>query len=181
MRWFSRTGNRKNSGFTLIELLISMGFLAVGLLGTALLITAAVASNTRNKVDTGGTLIAQRVMELVSAQSVGAAPPQITDCNPAGPTAFTIQHALAGGALLDATTGNIDFKNQTNAAVTANYKMLYVGCGAAGQQVTYDVRWNIQALANGARMVTVSARQIGATGSLRWATQPVTLKSIALN
>jgi Tfp pilus assembly protein PilV len=178
---------KREKGFTLIELLISVGFLAVGLLACGLLIAAALASSNRAKLDSGATLVSQRVMDTILAQKVGAAAPQMRDCNPAGAQNWTINYTGAAapgvGATTDATTGNIDFSAQTNAAVAAGYKMLFVSCGAQGQQATFDVRWNVRWLdATGAsRLVTVSARQIGATGTMRWATRPVTLRSIALN
>lgn len=189
MAKLTKARTRNSAGFTLLELLISVGFLAVGLLAVGLLITTALAGTNRNKLDSGGTLVAQRVMDTILATPTGTLPlPQIRDCNPAGNQLFNIDYrgtAAGSGATVVAASGNIDFNAETNAAVPAGYKMLFVSCGAQGQQVTYDVRWRVQcfdgACTSQTRQVTVAARQIGATGSLRWATRPVTLRSIALN
>ncbi len=189
MHRVTKSRKQNSSGFTLLELLISVGFLSVGLLAVGLLITTALASSNRNKLDSGGTLVAQRVMDTILATPTGTLPlPQIRDCNPGGATNFSIDYrgSAAGlGATIDNNTGYIDFSAQTNAGVAAGYKMLYVSCGAQGQQVTYDVRWRVQcfnaACTSDARQITVSARQIGATGSMKWASRPVTLRSVALN
>src|SRR5919107_1604826 len=148
------------SGFTLIELLLAMIMLMVGLLGSALLITSAIAANNRTKLDSSGTMLAEMVIDTVSANTAGTAQ-TLTDCNPAGGVNWPVNTA-AGGATLVAATGAIDFNSQAYAAVPAGYAMRYVTCGAAGQQSTYDVRWNVQAFAGG-RLITVAARQMATT------------------
>ncbi|MGH9579732.1 MAG: hypothetical protein ACRD2R_01955, partial [Terriglobales bacterium] len=168
-------------------------------MGVMILITTAIASNNRNKLDTTATAISQMVLERIAAQSVSTVQNCLTptsvpcvriqDCRPAsagGPQSWTIATAGAGGsgqgAKVDVATGNIDYI-QTYAAVPANYKMLFVSCGAAGQQATYDVRWNVQTITGFSKLVTVSTRQIGATAGgaqqLKFFAPPVTLRTIA--
>jgi hypothetical protein len=81
-------------------------------------------------------------------------------------------------------SGRINFSAETNSAVTAGYKALYVGCGPAGRQVTYDVRWNIKTIDAYSKLVTVAAMQTGAVQGLTTNTQlryfnpPVNLRTI---
>jgi type IV pilus modification protein PilV len=172
-------------GMTMIELLIAMTVLAVGMGGMVAVFAAAIAGNGKAKFDTAGTMLAQTVLERIAAQPQNQAggPPIITmqDCNSAGPQNWPIATA-AGGAALDPNTGNIDWIGQTNAAVPANYKMLFVACGNNGRQVTFDVRWNVQTISANARLITVSARPAaGATAAGNQPNvfnQPVTLRSI---
>jgi prepilin-type N-terminal cleavage/methylation domain-containing protein len=174
---------KAEAGFSLIELMIAMVVLVVGMMGIMVMVTTAIATNNRAKMDSTATALAQMVAETVAAQSIAtvqdcAAPTPIAcvrvrDCNPAalgGPTVWTIQTAGApatnpdgsAGALLDAN-GNIDF-TQSYAAVAGgnwpapSYKMQFVSCGSGGRQATYDVRWNVRNISAFSRQVTVSAR-----------------------
>ena len=184
-----RMGCNRQAGMSLIELMIAMTVLVVGMLALMTLVTTAISSNNRSKLDTTGTMLAQTVLDGIAAQPATLNKTfTVTDCNPAGPTNWTI--ATAGpatindslGAEVNASTGNIDFNAQSYAAVTANYKMLYVTCGVNSTQATYDVRWNVQTLSAFTKLVTVSARQIGVstTGSnLPFFSPPITLRTIA--
>jgi len=184
---------------SLIELMIAMVVLVVGMMGVMILITTAIASNNRNKLDTTATAISQMVIERIAAQSAFTVQNcstqtsvpcvRVQDCRPAsagGPQTWAVATAGAAapgaGALINNATGNIDFTQQY-AAVPANYKMEFVSCGAAGQQATYDVRWNVRTITGFSKLVTVSTRQIGATaggpGSLKLFVPPVTLRTIA--
>ena len=53
----------RQSGMSLIELMFAGFILVVGFMGSLILIFIAIATNTRNKVDTTGTMIAQMVIE----------------------------------------------------------------------------------------------------------------------
>ncbi|HEV8524081.1 MAG TPA: prepilin-type N-terminal cleavage/methylation domain-containing protein [Terriglobales bacterium] len=171
-------------GMTLVELMITMVVMAVGLGGVMVMISTAISSNHRNKMDTTSTGVAQAVLEQVLAQPANVSTTlTISDCNPAGPTNWTVATAGAAspgnGATINTGTGGIDY-SQAYSAVPVNYKMLYVACGAAGQQATFDVRWNVTTITAFTRLVTVSARQLqgGSTaGGLHFA-PPVTLRSI---
>jgi prepilin-type N-terminal cleavage/methylation domain-containing protein len=171
----------KQNGFSLIELMIAIAVLAVGMAALVPLFAVAVMSNGKAKTDTTATMLAQTVLEKVSAQPASAAPANITvtDCNPAGGTTFQIATAVGGSPL---TGSDIDF----TATPVANYNMQYVACGNNGRQALYDVRWNIQAIAgNGSRsrIITVAARPTGAgvAGNRNQLTMfafPITLRTI---
>jgi prepilin-type N-terminal cleavage/methylation domain-containing protein len=179
----------RQSGMSLIELMIAMVVLVVGICALMLLVTTATSSNNRNKLDTTGTLLAQKVLEGIAAQPATQNTPfTMTDCNPAGSTAWTIGTASAAspgnGATLDGS-GNISYSAQTYAQLSAafpNYAMLYVTCGVGGTQATYDVRWNVRTLTAYTKLVTVSARQLGVSptgNNLPFFSPPVTLRTIA--
>jgi type IV pilus modification protein PilV len=182
-----RIGRNRQSGMSLIELMIAMTVLVVGMLALMTLVTTAISSNNRNKLDTTGTMLAQTVLEGIAAQpATSGVPFTMMDCNPAGATSWTIATAGAAspgaGANVTASTGNIDFNLQSYAAVTANYKMKYVTCGVSGAQATYDVRWNVRTLTNFTKLITVSARQLGVSTSganLPFFSPPITLRTIA--
>ena len=184
-----RIGRNRQSGMSLIEQMIAMTVLVVGMLALMTLVTTAISSNNRNKLDTTGTMLAQTVLEGIAAQPATANQPfSMLDCDPAGATTWTIATAsgsaigAALGADVDANTGNIDFNFQSYSAVTANYKMKYVTCGVSGAQATYDVRWNVRKLTNFTKLVTVSARQLGVSttgANLPFFSPPITLRTIA--
>lgn len=181
-----RIWRTRQSGMSLIELMIAMTVLVVGMLALMTLVTTAISSNNRNKLDTTGTMLAQTVLEGIAAQPATAgATFTMSDCNPAGSTTFTIATAGAAspgaGANVTASTGNIDF-TQAFSGVTSNYAMQYVTCGVSGAKSTYDVRWNVRTLTTYTKLITVSARQLGAstTGSnLPFFSPPITLRTIA--
>lgn len=190
----SRAARPRNTqaGFSLIELMIAMVVLVVGMMGIMVMISTAISSNNRNKLDTTATALSQMVAETVSSQSIVTGTPiTVRDCNPTaagGPQIWTIATAHAAdpgaGALLNAQ-GNIDF-TQTYAAVPANYKMRFVTCGSGGRQATYDVRWNVRTVSAFSKMVTVSARLSrvtaggGAPGDqLQYFSPPVTIRTIS--
>jgi Tfp pilus assembly protein PilV len=168
---------------SLIELMIAMTVLVVGMLALMLLVTTSVSTNNRNKLDTTGTMLAQTVIDGIAAST--AATFQMTDCNSATKTiatAGTISSA-GTGALVDSTTGNINWGGQTYSAVTPNYAMKYVSCGtSSGEQSTYEVRWNVRGLTAYTRLITVSARQIAVPDTatrLPFYAPPITLRTIA--
>lgn len=181
-----RTPRTRQSGMSLIELMIAMTVLVVGMLALMTLVTTAISSNNRNKLDTTGTMLAQTVLEGIAAQPATAnATLSMTDCNPAGAGTWTIATTGAAspgaGANLD-SSGNIDFTQTYSALTTAfpNYAMTYVVCGVSGTQSTYDVRWNVRTLTAYTKLITVSARQIGATsGKLPFFSPPITLRTIS--
>ncbi|HXE89780.1 MAG TPA: prepilin-type N-terminal cleavage/methylation domain-containing protein [Terriglobales bacterium] len=182
----------REAGMSLIELMIAMVVMTVGFMATMILISTAIASNNRNKLDTTATALSQMVTETAAAQSVVVgAPISVVDCRPAsagGPQTWTIATAVGpnpgdqAGANVDNSTGSIDF-TQLYASVPVGYKMEFVACGAGGTQATYDVRWNIRRISAFSKLVTVSARQIGARAGgpqqLQYFARPVTLRTIA--
>jgi Tfp pilus assembly protein PilV len=180
-RWRSikRSANRQR-GMTIVELMIAMVVLVVGLLALMSLVITAVGGNSRNKTDTGGTLVAQVFMEGILSQSGGAAV-TVKDCANTTFTVSTAGPATAGtsnGANLDAN-GNIDF-TQAVSGVAAGYKATYVTCGTGGTTTAYDVRWNVRTIDAYSQLVTISAqsRKINSTQLFR---PPVSLRSIKAN
>ena len=179
-------GRSAERGISLVELVIAISVLAIGMAGLAVLFSTAIMNNSRSKGDTSGTMLTQTVLEKIAAQPANlVANLTATDCNSAGATVWPIATTGAAspgaGANID-NTGAIDF-TQAYAAVTANYKMLYVACGAGGQQTTYEVRWNIQTITANTRLITVSTRPVAAANAgnqnqaLLFA-PPITLRTI---
>jgi Tfp pilus assembly protein PilV len=188
-------------GMSLLELMFAGFVMVVGMLGSLILIATAIASNTRNRIDTTGTAVSQLVMEQInSTSSQKGANLNVKDCTGADHTVATSGNTIvsggAGAPLISNANpawnlaGTIDF-TIAYATVPANYKMLFITCGGT----TYDVRWNIMNLsstntASGfnpgsvtyTRLITVSARQLGITGQqsqdIRLFAPPITLRAI---
>ena len=186
-----RIPRRTQAGMTLIELMVAMVILTVGMGALTNLLVVAMATDNRNSKDTSATLLAQMVVEQISAQHPNSnAVISITDC--AG-NAWTI--ATAGGAspagaganLVTTSTaagyGGID-QTQAYSNITANYAMKYVDCGGVGNTgvpTTYDVRWNVMTIdANYTRLVTASAKPVNANalGGIQFAL-PVNLRAVS--
>jgi prepilin-type N-terminal cleavage/methylation domain-containing protein len=145
--------SRQQSGMTLIELMIAMLVLAVGIMASMGLIVRAISGDAWSKQLSNSTVLAQTVTERIMAvPAQSALPMTITDC--AGNVANV--SASPGGATL-LSTGEVDF---TQAAV-ASYQMYYTDCDTSGRQATYDIRWNVQAIANSlgnVKLLTVSSK-----------------------
>lgn len=157
--------NKSEKGTTLIELMIAILVLAIGFGGIAVLLSSTISSDSKNRWDTAATLLAQMVMEQISAQHVYTDPAattlNVTDC--AGNTwTITTTPGAAGtgnGATLK-TDGTINF-SQAYSAVAAGYKMNYVDCSTqGGLKTVYDVRWNVMNVSTNTttRFITVAAR-----------------------
>ena len=174
MRTIRRKTRSGQSGVTMIELMIAGMVMVVGFLGMMILITTAIATNNRNKMDTNATLAAQMVLEEIRADVQTGSSPTLTDC---GGTTWTIG---LGSATIGSATGatlsgaNIDF----TAATVNNYYMNYQVCTANGGQSNYDVRWNVTRLTNGVWLVVVGAQPKGASSNLKYFALPVTLRGI---
>jgi type II secretory pathway pseudopilin PulG len=149
----------------LIELMIAMLVLAIGLGGTTILLTGSIASNNKNNKDTTATLLAQMVIEQISAQHVYATGTiNITDCaGTVWPIQTTPGAAGTGSGANLKSDGTIDFTQSSTALVTNNYAMNYVDCSATGGiKTTYDVRWNVMNVSTNTtvRLITAAARPI---------------------
>ena len=172
---------KMSRGFSLIELMIAMAVLAVGILGSIVVIAVATANDGRSKLHTTAAAMAQSTMEkiiAIPAKAAGAnAQTKITDCS--GNT-FIIETALGGSPLITsgAFAGSVDFTQPPQ----QNYSMSYVMC-SAGASVPYDIRWRIDAGPTPAtQLVTVSAKPMVANGAA--ATQftlPSTLRQLRGN
>jgi prepilin-type N-terminal cleavage/methylation domain-containing protein len=144
---------RAQGGMTLIELMIAMVILAIGIVGSMALIVRAIGGDSWSKQLSNSTVLAETVTERIMA-----IPAQtntlvtITDCA----ANVTNVNTTPGGPALN-SYGEIDY----TAATVANYQMLYTDCDTNGRQTVYDVRWNIQAVANSngyVKILTVSSK-----------------------
>jgi Tfp pilus assembly protein PilV len=180
------SGSQAERGSMLIELLISMAVLAIGLGGVLGLLVSSVLTNSKSGKDTTSTMVAEHVIEQISAQPANAvANLSITDC--AGTTwnistagaALGAGSGVNGGNGANLTNNAIVDWTQSYGNVPVNYAMNYVSCGSGGRQVTYDVRWNIIQMSANARMIIVSARPANsvAVGGLKYVI-PVNLRTI---
>ncbi|MCU1286524.1 MAG: hypothetical protein JWO13_2874 [Acidobacteriales bacterium] len=174
---FRKPSNKsRESGMTLVELLIAMMVLAIGLSGIMAMVVTALATNGRNRTDTSATLISQMVIEQMA--NIPASTNKVftvTDC------AGTVWNINTTGAVAPAGAGaatrgtdnvpvwvssdiNFNVAAAYGAAPGNGYGMAYASCGInAGQQIIYDVRWNIVVDANGfTKTVTVATRNTGA-------------------
>ena len=174
-------------GAMLIELMIAMLVLATGLGALTTLIAACMITDNRNSKDTSATLLAQKVIEELSAQNTNAPNAVIlTDCagntwtvpstqGTAGPTGQGAALATNAASLY---YGGIDF-SQSIGAVPAGFSMQYVDCSPNGAQTTYDVRWNVMSItANSTRLITASARQLNSARDGLHYVIPVTLRAV---
>jgi len=161
---------RGDSGVTMVELMIAGVVMVVGFLGLMVLITTAIATNNRNKMDTNATLVAQMVMEEIKSNYATGVSPVLTDC--AG-NSWTIAYAPGGAA---GSSGIIDF---SESSPPTNYFMNYTVCTANGGQATYDVRWRIRAVTANTSVVTISSKTKGGSSDLKYFALPVTLRGYA--
>src|SRR4029077_10146009 len=185
-----RLPRNSQSGLSLVELMVALSILAIGMGALTNLLVIAMATDNRNSKDTSATLLAQMVVEQISAQHPNSnAAITVTDC--AGNT-WTVATAGAaspgaGANLVTSSTaagyGGID-QSQTYSNITANYAMKYVDCGGVGNTgtpTTYDVRWNVMTIdANYTRLVTASARPLSTNelGGLQYAL-PINLRAVS--
>jgi len=170
----------------LIELLIAMVVLAVGLGGLMVLLVSAMYTNNVARTDTTSTMLAEHVLEQISAQPANAANNlDVTDCAGTDWNIATAGAAKGGGSGANGGNGanltgagQVDW-TQAHGAIPAGYAMNYVACGTGGRQMIYDVRWNVITMTNYTRMVFVSARPKGSptVGGLRYVV-PVNLRTI---
>jgi len=177
----------RERGATLIELMIAMLVLAIGLGALTTLIIACMVTDNRNSKDTSATLLAQKVVEELSAQNTNSTNAVVlTDCagntwtipSTQGAAAPTGQGATLATSATSIYYGGIDF-TQAAGAVPAGFSMQYVDCNLNGTQTTYDVRWNVMSVtANSTRLITASARQRGSTSDGLHYAIPVTLRAV---
>ncbi len=173
-------------GSGLIELMVAMLVLAVGLGGVTTLLVTAMATNNRNNKDTSAALLAQLVIEQISAQHIFSTQTvAINDCAGTQQLINAIPGAAGtgNGAALKAD-GTINFAQDSTTLLANNYAMEYVDCAnAAGIQTVYDVRWNVMFVSGNTttRMITTAARPLASNvsklGSLYFAL-PVNLRGI---
>jgi len=181
------TGRRQEAGMSLLELMIAMFVLAIGLGGLSGLFLLASQTNTKNSKATSSTMLAQQVLEQISAQHPNSLQLiTLTDC--AGNswsinTAGGVGPIGAGAQLVTSDSspyyGGLD-PSQDYATIPAGYALKYTDCAIGGRQTVYDVRWNIVNLNQYTRLITVSARQTSSSNQLggRVFALPATLRGI---
>lgn len=172
----------RQSGFTLVELMIAIAVLAIGLLGSVILLTMGMQSDSRNKGDTTATVLDQEVIELYSTLKTYPQPTfvTITDCalngnntheadlgQGATPTGNGAVLYTSATAPTTAQVGDIDWTAPLPTLATATqpgYAMEYQTCSGD----IYEVRWNVMNLTPAAppagssgrlSLLTVSTRQ----------------------
>ena len=165
-----RTGNPQE-GITMIELLIAGVVMVVGFMALIGLVVAAIASNTRNRLDTSATMLDLFVVESIESQSGNPGTLTVTDC--VG-TSHQIQQS-PGGATLSGTT--IDYSQAASAI--PGYQMDWAVCnGGTTANAIYDVRWHIDTLGTYSFLVTTSAKLKGVTGGGKYFALPTTIRTI---
>src|SRR6478672_6739560 len=160
----SSASRRRQRGSFLLESLIAMIVLAIGLGGLSSLLIASLYTNHRSSQDTSSTMVAEHVLEQISAQPANSNTAlTLTDCAGTAWSISTQGHAQAagsggsyGGDGANLTSGGIIDWTQAYAAVPAGYKAQYVDCGNSGAQTVYDVRWDLITKSSYARMAIIS-------------------------
>jgi type II secretory pathway pseudopilin PulG len=163
-------------GFMMIELMISMVVLSIGLAGILVLMVAAMYTDKRSSNDTASTMVAEHILEQITAQGLQANTPiPITDCaNPPNVLNIATARAPLGGGNAGAFGGNgaaltnrgvIDWTQDfgaipTDPATGAPYAIRYMSCGANGKQMPYEVRWDVIQMPGSAnnRLTVIGAR-----------------------
>lgn len=175
----------RECGSMLIELMISIAVLVIGLGGLLVLLVSSVFTNNRSGKDTSSTMVAEHVLEQISAQQANStAPLTFTDCAGTLWNVSTAAAAVGGGSGGSyggngaSLTGNatVDW-SQSYANVPAGYAMKYADCGNGSVQVTYDVRWDVITMTAYSRMIIVSARPLTSVGGLQYVV-PANLRTI---
>jgi len=184
---------KADAGGTLIELMVAMLILAVGLGALTTLFVGSVLTDNRNSKDSTATMLAQKVIEELTAQNVNATVAvTLTDCQGNAWVVPSTQGTVfpGQGAALDNTQGSITYGGidftQNLGAVPGGFSMQYVDCDPNGQRTTYDVRWNVTTMTNNnTRLITASARRLGSNAAAGNNNQggliysiPVTLRAI---
>ena len=189
---------RHERGSMLLELLVAIIVLAVGIGGLIPLMISSMYNNGKSGNDTSSLMVAEHVLEQISAQPANSAANAyltITDCAGTQWTVETDGAAPGGGSggtyggnganlVVQNGVGPIIDWTQSYSSVPARYKAQYVSCGNGGRQMIYDVRWDVISMQyltgnNYTRMVVISARPANSqmVGSYRFIV-PVNLRTI---
>ena len=108
----------RQQGFMLIELIISMVVLTIGLGGLLILMISAMYTDKRSGSDTASVMIAEHVLEQISAEPASSITPlQITDCTGAVLTINTAG-ALLNGRVMAVSVARVPMPVLANPATT---------------------------------------------------------------
>jgi len=163
---------------SMVEVLVAGFVLTVGMLGFAVLMTTAIAANSRSRADSTSIMLAQAVMDQLAASATISSTTLVSDCS--GNPATTANVAVGGSTLT--SSDEIDW---TQNPVTG-YSMTYVICASTNsntsnaQQRSYDLRWSIQqvnATDTDTYFIVVGARPTKWQSNLKQFTLPINLKS----
>jgi len=170
------------SGISMIEVMVATLVMAICSLGVVGLVSASIATNSRNKLDSTGTMLTQAVVERVKSTIIGSGTSSLVDCDG---TTWTIDTSPGGAALSGSA---IDF---SEASPPTNFHMNYVvrsPCTNTGEEITtYDVRWRIEVVGASAGtptntfMITVGARMQGHSEGNMFFSLPVSFRVMAGN
>ena len=186
-RSIGRRARLGEDGMSLLELMIAMAVLAVGLMGSMVMILTAMESNSRSKTDNYATILDQEIMEKFATLNnyPKAGSVTIYDCalnggNADAHLASLLQGAYGtgnGATLYTSSTvpagynvGDVDWSQASPTlatSTTAGYAMMYQTCSGD----IYEVRWNIMDGNAGSppvsriSLLTVSSRETAANGS----------------
>lgn len=156
-------------GFSILEMLIATVILLVGLVAVAQLVPASVLLNYRNRMDSSALVFAQRQLDQMIDQPLTSN----SFIDNLGNTCL-----LGNPATLNAAQGSnvISINNQTlidfsqppgSPAPTNGYSFTYQD-PADPNGTTYDVRWAVIIIGNGAtassKRFILGVRQIGGSG-----------------
>jgi len=172
---------KQQTGITSLEVLIATLLLMICSLAIVGFISAAIATNNRNKLDSTGTMLTQSIIEQVKATLIGSGTSAMVDCSG---TTWTIATATGGAAL---SGSNIDF---SETSPPANYHMDYIvrsPCTSSGVEITtYDVRWHIEVVGASSTptntyLITVGARMKDHSNGNMFFSLPVTYRVMVGN
>jgi Tfp pilus assembly protein PilV len=177
---------KSGEGFSLMETMVALGVMTIAMLGGLAMVSVGIQRNSSLRTDTTATNVAQTVLEEIASLKPNAnpaAPPTISDCA----TNLPINTAVGGAPVWGpapgvpgVNPGDIDFTQ----AVVPGYQANYLMCAPGGFQITYDVRWRIDAVAaaggtNWGKLVTVAARQpLTVRNGAGAYSPPVTLRTV---
>ena len=138
-----RVRQKSEKGMSLIELMIAMLVLAVGLGAITILLTGSIASDNRSSKDSTATMLAQMVIEQISAQHVySSATITITDCDGTAWTVATAPGASPSGA---GATLLVDRPNRPDAGLQHHYRELrHDVCGLRHRWSENDLRRSLE-------------------------------------
>ena len=163
----------RQRGFSLLEFLIAMTVLTIGVGGLLPLLLGALTLDKKAAGDTTSTMVAEVVLEQISAQGAPSLDTvSITDCaNPPNTPIISMGDAIIGqgsggtyggnGATLT-SQGSIDW-TEPYGNIPAGYAMQYVACSTTNDtRVAYDVRWDLikTSQSDNTKLVVVSARPV---------------------
>ena len=152
---------RKQKGFSLLECMVAVVVLMVGAVGVAQMIPYSLSTNTSNRADSTGLVIAQRELEQFLQVPLATIPPVYTDlsanpcnpCNLGSSTSGSFNTFVGSPTVVVNKRTMIDFTQ----AKVANYNFTYTD-PQDPTKTQYDVRWAVAS--NGPATGTITSRRI---------------------